>query len=132
MQRVEEETRTGVAEVIGELADSRVEEELGEMAPVFERRLADSDHGGWSGSIAVRGDRHQAVLRLADGGAAAGPAGEGTADAALSATDDTATRVVSGCRTPYEGYLDRERDVSSGVAGRIAGLLETLFPRRAD
>jgi putative sterol carrier protein len=102
---------------------------LAEIAPLLERRLADSDSKGWTGSVDLLGDRHRARIVFTEGKAAVEPVADVPATIVIACDDDTLTRVVSGVETPFEAYLQTRLTIEPHVHGEITGLLETLFPR---
>lgn len=97
-----------------------------EISGLLERRLAKTD---FSGTVAIRGERHRAALRV-DSGRVAVPARlPARADITLSGSDDTITRIVTGIASPFEAYLQIDLRISPMLTEKTQNMLEALFPR---
>jgi GNAT superfamily N-acetyltransferase/putative sterol carrier protein len=101
---------------------------LGEITPLLERRLADSDLKGWTGSIDLRGEKHQARLTFSEGKASTADASGTPTGIAVACDDETLSRILCGAETPFEAYLQTRARITPWVGERTVHLLETLFP----
>ncbi len=101
---------------------------LKEITALLERRLADSDYKGWTGSIDLLGDRHRARLTFTEGKVSIESPERAAPGLALTCDDDTLTRVIRGVETPFEAYLQLRLTIQPQVNEQITKLLETIFP----
>jgi GNAT superfamily N-acetyltransferase len=103
---------------------------LGEIRPLFERRLRKTPFEDWRGRVILLGERLRSGLEFEDGSARVlDTLDSRPTDIALRTTDERITRIVTGRETPLEGYLQRETTVEPQVSPPVMRLLETLFPR---
>jgi len=84
---------------------------FGEIAPLYERRLADSEMD-WSGRVILLGQRLRSSPEIEAGEVHVIEPEPGATDIVLRTTDEVITRVVTGRDTPLEGYLQRVTDTS--------------------
>ncbi len=101
---------------------------LGEIAPLLERRLAESTLKGWTGCLDLVGGKHRARLAFTEGKLTVAAIEGSSPGLVLTCDDDTLTRVVSGVETPFEAYLQTRLTIAPQVNDQIVSLLEALFP----
>ncbi len=102
---------------------------LEEISPLLAKRLKDSDHKDWCGSIGIAGHQHKATIAIENGEVSVLEGVLENVDILIAADDDTITKIIVGRMTPYEAYLQIEMTIQPMVNNHVTGLLETLFPR---
>ncbi len=102
---------------------------LSEIAELLALRLERSPFAGWSGSLALSGQRLQATLQIGPGGVSVERQAAESADLFLSTSDERLTRLVCGGEDLWESYRQWEVTVRPRFNERIRGLIQTLFPR---
>ncbi len=102
---------------------------FGEIRPLFESRVAESDFSGWRGRVRIVGERLRTGLEIADGHVQVIDASPRRGDIVVTGPDRVITRFVAGCETPMEGYLQTHATIEPAASAPVMGLLATLFPR---
>lgn len=101
---------------------------LTEIAELLARRLERSPFAGWSGALALRGQRLQATLQIGPPGVSVEPGAAEVADLTLSTSDERLTRLVCGNEDLWESYRQNKVTVQPRFNERIRGLIQALFP----
>lgn len=95
---------------------------LGELAPVLCARVRTGAHSNWSGTLRIETGMRTGVVALGDE--------PDRADLALSMSESTLTRVLSGCRSAWEAYLRGQLSVTGpALDENVATLMQVLLPR---
>lgn len=102
---------------------------LTEIAELLTRRLACSPFAGWTGSLALQGQRLQATLHLGPDGIGVEPGAAAAADPFLTTSEERLTRLVCGSEDLWESYRRGKVTVQPRFNERIRGLIQTLFPQ---
>jgi GNAT superfamily N-acetyltransferase len=102
---------------------------LTEIAELLWLRLERSPFAGWSGALALSGQRLQATLEIGPAGVSVEPGAAESADLLLSTSDERLTRLVCGGENLWESYRQNKVTVRPRFNERIRGLLQALFPR---
>ena len=111
---------------IGLIAVQNLPQFFREISPLLERRLGET---GWSGTVAVRGEKHRAALKIDNGRVAVLSRIPARPDVTLSGTDETITEIVTGIETPFEAYLQVKLRIEPMLTAKAQDMLEKLLPR---
>lgn len=111
---------------IGLIAVQNLPQFFREISPLLERRLGET---GWSGTVAVRGEKHRAALKIDNGRVAVLSRIPARPDVTLSGSDETITEIVTGIETPFEAYLQVKLRIEPMLTAKAQDMLEKLLPR---
>ena len=102
---------------------------LTHIRPLLEHRLRDKKRHDWCGTIAIRGVKHKAGLKITDGDVSILQRPPARADIAIDADDDTIARLMCGRQTVFEAFLQTDLRLTPKANKDVTAHLEALFPR---
>jgi predicted acetyltransferase len=97
-----------------------------EICPLLEKRLEGQD---WSGTIALEGEKHRAMLDIEKGRVRVAAGKPSRADIVIKGSDAAITRLVIGVQTAFEQLLQLDLKITPILNGQTKELLTKLFPK---